>query len=151
MSERSLGEVPVESGTVEHDFTMMSAYQEYSGHLLQLSVAAIGGIWLVLTSTESSHNNVLQSSRVRGVLDDAAVCFAVCSALALLHRYCAADGMAFHLEGLRRRVRSGTGDSLNAASAFRRRNLRYAAATWALRFACIWLAGGIILVSLALV
>ena len=42
-NEKSLGIVPLQPGTVEHDFAMLTKFQDYSAELLRLAPERVNG------------------------------------------------------------------------------------------------------------
>jgi hypothetical protein len=108
----SLGEQAINSDAFELDLKINAGYQAYSAELLRLSLLAISGlaiVWLRIYLPERPH---AAPSRSFGVL--MALSFAlltISAAAALIHRYTAADSLAFHLTMLRRYKRRRPGST----------------------------------------
>ena len=104
--DKKLGEVSIDSEAFGLDLKINEGYQNYSAELLRLALLILTGlsaVWLkvYLPSSQTPPPNLSKASFV--------LSFAVTtlSALAaLLHRYTAADSLAFHLTALRRRSRN---------------------------------------------
>src|SRR5882762_10065709 len=104
---KSLGLVPMPEHTIEHDFAMLTKFQEFSSELLRLALLGITAIafavskWLFSKSDEvplaTAHLAV-----ARPWLILALVAFSIAAFAALYHRYASADSMSWHLQAMRR-------------------------------------------------
>jgi hypothetical protein len=85
---KSLGVVPLPAGTVEHDFTMLTKFQDYSAELLRLALLGITAIGIAISQamlgkdTEATHAFKTLSS-VRWSLYVSLAFFCLCAAAAL--------------------------------------------------------------------
>jgi hypothetical protein len=154
MNFQSLGTIPLPSETIEHDFTMLERYQEFSAELLRVSLIAISAIGYafskVLFSDTSEKTATLNyGTKCLVILALAFLCFS--SGTALLHRYAAVDSMSWHLQALRRSIRNQGEDSVCTGKEFHRRLVRFHISRWAIALSALSLAIGVILVVLAIV
>lgn len=114
----TLGQVPVDKDAFELDVIINQGYNAYSAELLRLALLVITGLsalWLkVYLPDAPSKCGVLAASAARLPATEwsfilAFVSAALSAGAALVHRYTSVDGLACHLEELRRRVRNRPG------------------------------------------
>jgi hypothetical protein len=127
---RSLGEVALDAGTVEHDLSLMAAYQEFSAELLRLSLASLAVIGFLIGRLPTTPK--VGEGRLHTLFVAAALGSGVAAVFALLHKYTAVDSVAFHLERLRRLRRNAPGDQAGASSCRVYRDRLFIAARWSL-------------------
>ena len=143
----SLGLVVLPERTVDRDFAISEGYQSFSGELLRLALLGIAGIGFLLVQLDPGTKETPSVIRanlgtIQVPLYVALLCFALCSATALAHRYCSADGLACHVKYLRLRL---TGLRDEDESVMRERLWRkrlWTMGTWLLASAAVTLAVG---------
>ena len=86
---KSLGLVPLDNNTVEHDFTMLGRFQEYSAELLRLALLGISAIGFGASKLLFPGNSdvvpfVSPSAKI--FLGLALFAFCMAAAMALVHR-----------------------------------------------------------------
>jgi hypothetical protein len=148
---RKLGEISINNDAFELDLKINDGYQNYSAELLRLSLLALSGlgaVWLKLYLTPGE----LRPSASKGIfLLLAFLSISLAAGTALIHRYTAADSLAYHLTALRRRARNrpavGTqpSDETLAAIQDEKRNIRFLWSGRLLRFSAGCLFAGLVL------
>jgi hypothetical protein len=103
----SLGLVPLQTGTVEHDFTMLTKFQEYSAELLRLSLLGITAIGigtqqLLFGKFEEVSRALRAWPNGRPWVFASLVFLSISTVAALWHRYSSADSLSWHLQSMRR-------------------------------------------------
>jgi len=149
---KSLGLVKLDDHTVEHDFTMLARFQEFSAELLRLALLGISAIGFVASKLlfpgkDSPPPTI--SGGAKMFLAVALFMFCVATAGSLLHRYVSADSMSWHIQAMRRYK---TGDEKQADIANReakQRFKRFKMSQKALSTASLGLATGAIALALA--
>ncbi|SEB98364.1 hypothetical protein [Terriglobus roseus] len=105
-SSKRLGEVAINKEAFELDLKINEGYQGYSAELLRLSllmIAGLGAVWLKLYVPAAE---VTPAQRTSALFALAFTSTALSAGASLLHRYAAADSLAYHLTALRRRSRN---------------------------------------------
>ncbi|HEX3684760.1 MAG TPA: hypothetical protein VHU83_19645 [Bryobacteraceae bacterium] len=108
LQRKKLGEISINKDAFDLDLKINEGYQNYSGELLRLALLILTGIaavWVKLYLPVDNHPKALHLfNRVTFVCSFAATVIA--AGAALVHRYTAADSLAYHLTSLRRRARN---------------------------------------------
>jgi hypothetical protein len=104
---KSLGLVPIPEHTIEHDFAMLTKFQEFSAELLRLALLGISAIALAVSKWLFSKSDEMTLAAAhlavaRPWLILALVAFSIAAFAALYHRYASADSMSWHLQAMRR-------------------------------------------------
>jgi ABC-type siderophore export system fused ATPase/permease subunit len=103
---RKLGEIEINKEAFELDLKINEGYQNYSAELLRLSLlilSGLGAVWIKLYLPEAEHHPAAYTGII---LVLAFLSTALAAGAALIHRYTAADSLAYHLTALRRRARN---------------------------------------------
>jgi hypothetical protein len=126
---KSLGLLPMPEHTIEHDFAMLTKFQEFSAELLRLALLGISAIALAVSKWLFSKSDEMTLAAAhlavaRPWLILALVAFSIAAFAALYHRYASADSMSWHLQAMRR-FQSGEPDQIvkarnESAQRFRR-------------------------------
>lgn len=153
-----LGQVSVNNSAFELDLKINDGYQAYSAELLRLALLVLTGlaiVWLKLYLPSDSHQSPIAfRTTVLFLLAFASTAFS--AGAALMHRYTAADSLAYHLTALRRRARnrparqSRPSDVAVASHDERKRDTRFAWSSRLLRLSVGLLFGGLLLFGLSL-
>lgn len=101
-----LGEVPINREAFELDLKINEGYQNYSAELLRLALLILGGLGIIWTKLYLVADEHRPSSFTSIPFALAFVSAAFAAGAALLHRYTAADSLAYHLTAVRRRARN---------------------------------------------
>jgi hypothetical protein len=132
-TEPTLGEVAINKEAFDLDLKINEGYQNYSSELLRLALVTLGGlgaVWLkIYLPPVPGHR---PSNLTGAFLISAFLSAALSAGAALIHRYVAADSLAYHLVALRRRKRNRPGtpptrpsDATIAAKEDVKRNARF--------------------------
>ena len=140
-SRRSLGEVPIDGKTFEHELRISEGYQAYSTELLRLALIGIGGVGFLIKNLEAAHG------QAKAAITASVVFFGLSAASALLHRYVGPDSLSCHLKFLRLAARGAPKDPERARKERAARDRRFRQATALLTCAASLLA--LAVVSLA--
>lgn len=103
----TLGQVSVNRDAFELDLKINDAYQAYSAELLRLALLVLTGLsaaWLQLY-LPAGERRLPVPMRMSILFLFAFSSAALSAGAALIHRYTAADSLAYHLTALRRRAR----------------------------------------------
>lgn len=117
MPKSTLGLVPLPEKTIEHDLALLQRFQEFSAELLRIALIGISVIGFALSRIlipENGHPVLTLSTQTKCLLIIALVALGTSAAAALAHRYFAVDGVAWHLQAMRRRER-GLAEDQNKA------------------------------------
>jgi hypothetical protein len=147
--KKSLGLVPLDQQTVEHDFTMLERYQGFSAELLRLALLGISAIGFGVSKVvfpDKSGLSIPEGTKIFLAL--ALLAFCVAAASSLLHRYASADSMSWHLQAMRRYAKGDAGEIARADAEARQRFKKFKMSKAALAAASLSL--GIGAASLAL-
>jgi hypothetical protein len=123
---RTLGEIKVDA--FEQDVLINDRHQAFAAELLRLALLGIGGVGYVaskaLGANPPGEASLHMGVEAKWLVLIAAVSFGFSSASALCLRYLSSDLIAFQLRIVRLRIRSGSGDRLQADREEGRRNRR---------------------------
>jgi hypothetical protein len=115
-SFKTLGEQAIDRDAFELDLKINESYQQYSAELLRLSLLAITGlafVWLRIYLPDTPHG--VHPPRFGAFMASSFALLAISAAAALVHRYTAADSLAYHLTALRRYKRRRPASGNNRA------------------------------------
>ena len=104
-SKKSLGLVQLDERTVEHDFTMLERFHDFSAELLRIALLGISAIGFGASKVLFPDSNGVPthiSSSAKMFLAGALIAFSISAATALLHRYSSANSMSWHIQAMRR-------------------------------------------------
>ena len=102
-----LGQVAINNTAFDLDLKINEGYQNYSAELLRLALLIITGlaaVWLKLYLKPDANQSLPWFNRISFALSFMANTIA--AGTALIHRYIAADSLAYQLTALRRRARN---------------------------------------------
>lgn len=154
--QTSLGVVSMPDRTIEHDFAMLTKFQEYSAELLRLALLGISAIGLGVSQVlfgkpEEMPVLIAQWPSARWWLIGSLVAFTLAAFAALFHRYVSSDSLSWHLQAMRR-LESGDPQHLERAKTeTEMRYRKFRLSKISLRAAATGLAIGAATLSLALV
>ncbi len=153
-----LGSVPVNNEALQHDWKVCDGYIAYSAELLRISLLAITGLAALCLKVHEKNTNPI--TMPVSVFRNAFIALIIAAGLSLAHRYLANDAMAFHIEGLRRRIRNRPGQTKNgrkiksdATLAERQelfRNWIFRISNWVLIAAALCLIAGVALAGVSM-
>jgi hypothetical protein len=107
---KKLGEIAVDNDAFELDLKINEGYQNYSAELLRLSLLILTGlsaVWLKLYLPDTGRPKLPPLPLLNSVTYLCSFAATMIAAgAALVHRYTAADSLAYHLTSLRRRARN---------------------------------------------
>jgi hypothetical protein len=151
----SLGLVPLQTGTVEHDFTMLTKFQEYSAELLRLSLLGITAIGigtqqLLFGKTDDVSRALKVWPHARPWVLASLVFFSVSAIAALWHRYSSSDSLSWHLQSMRRFLSGDPAQVEKARSEAAARRTRFRWSQWGLLLAAVGLGLGAVTLALGL-
>lgn len=114
MTKKSLGLVPLDDGTFEHDMAVLGKFQDFSAELLRISLIGISAIGFVaskkLFPDEKGPAAINLPAETKFFLTLSLVLLGVAVASSLLHRYSSTDSMSWHLQAMRRYCRNDVDD-----------------------------------------
>jgi len=159
----SLGLVGLPERTVEHDFVVLTKYQEFTAEILRLALLGITAIGYIITKTiigdGSCRTHVLPACSKMWMMG-AMTLFGVASLAALAHRYFSTDSMTENIDYLRRANRrskeadmdSSEMDPVDKAkmdAAEHRRDRLFERSNWAVRISAAALGFGACAIAIA--
>ncbi len=122
--KNSLGLVPLDEQTVEHDFAILERFQDFSAELLRLALLGISAIGFAVSKMlfpDKEGGALHISDNAKVLLAISLIFFGLATGSALLHRYAAADSMSWHLQAMRRYARGNKEDLVKAEGETARR------------------------------
>jgi len=114
MTKKSLGLVPLDDGTFEHDLAVLAKFQEFSAELLRIALIGISAIGFVASKSifpddKGQVTNHIPSS-AKFFLTASLILLGLSVACSLVHRYSSTDSMSWHLQAMRRFNRNESED-----------------------------------------
>lgn len=152
MSDKPLGLIPVPERTIEHDFTLLERFQEFSAELLRVALIAISAIGFVISRIvfpDKDAQPIDISPAIKSLIVASLVSLAVSAAAALIHRYYAADSMSWHLQAIRRYERNAETEVEKADAEFHRRYKEFKVSNRAIACSAFALGAGAVLLVVA--
>jgi hypothetical protein len=132
MRKKPLGGIPVPGSTIEHDFDILTRYQEFTAEILRLSllgISAIGYLALQYPFPEKGSPTTIPED-IKTPVMLALFAFAVASIASLLHRYVSVDSLSWHLQSLRKELCCQDGDAISADDDRKKRNFGFLISRW---------------------
>jgi hypothetical protein len=103
--KKSLGLVELPERTIEHDFTILERFQDFSAELLRLALLGVSAIAFGVSKLifPGGDKSVVEiDSWTKRLVGLALVSFCTSAAAALIHRYASSNSMSWHLQAMRR-------------------------------------------------
>ena len=151
MPQKSLGLTSIPERTIEHDLTLLERFQEFSAELLRVALIGISAIGFVvgrIVFPEKGSELIPLPWAPKWLLIASLISLAVSAAVALAHRYFAADSMSWHLQAMRRYERDSGSDSEKADSEFQARHTRFKISTWSIACSAIALGAALLVAAI---
>jgi uncharacterized membrane protein YidH (DUF202 family) len=144
-SQQSLGLVPLDEKTVEHDFIMLERFQDFSAELLRIALLGISAIGFAVSKLLFPEHDLVRAQVTPGAkvfLAFALIALSVSAAAALAHRYSSANSMSWHLQAMRRYKQGDAKQVIKADSESKQRHKNFKTSRTALACSAIALAVG---------
>lgn len=139
MTKKSLGLVPLDERTFEHDMAVLAKFQDFSAELLRIALIGISAIGFVAAKSifpdekGQVYNHIPTSAKI--FLTMSLILLGLSVACSLVHRYSSTDSISWHLQAMRRYSRNEPTDEEQAKKESEKRLMQFKRSKFALAVA----------------